>query len=737
VDAFTDLPCFFIFVCYFEKLVAISRYQDLSNVFTISWVTKLDSQLYPVITTNAVSPRDISEHVQKKLETVLPEIKRAQCEVEQRIKTTDALMAKSPPVTETSLTVKNKLSEMNYKLVEITREYQTLLEKLVTYFHHLNDIDKTMNNINNRFSKALPRNLIELDVVIKEHEISTENLIETFKSLQSECGQLMDRINKQEPQSAAEQDIAKLQHTIRFRRDNWERDWNKRRDDLEAHRQLCQFDSDLQQINNTLNDLSNQLAGVKGQYGESLPAASAISLKFVHFEKTIEELEKRIETFVRKGEQMLEEQHVHSPHINHHVRDLQDRWNKFKQQVRETRRLIDLSIKYFQLVEEADQWFREGSRLLMTITKKATTVKKPEEAQALLNEIATFLKPGECKQDERIRQICQLSAELFGHESSPQYNDVVIQNTDMLESFAEIRRELEDLAKNLKLVEEQREKARKEQEEADAKLEAAKAEAAAAKAAAQAAEEARRAAEIAARVMKESTISHNVEIIELPYVREIPVVDEKPVEKTIEIVEIVQQPKMEAPKFVSPLNDAVIEEGSKFTFVCKVIGTPMPIVTWYKDGISIQNFPDYETSFDQGLCTLTIDETFADDSARYSCKATNAAGSAETSAALLVKETEPEEQLLPPTFVKYLQPTSVKEGQPFQFECKVEGNPLPTVQWFKNADCIDNSPDYVITYNNGEAILKFDKVYLVDKAEYSCKATNDLGTAQCSTTLNV
>lgn len=177
--------------------------------------------------------------------------------------------------------------------------------------------------------------------------------------------------------------------------------------------------------------------------------------------------------------------------------------------------------------------------------------------------------------------------------------------------------------------------------------------------------------------------------------------------------------------------------GSKFTFVCKVTGTPLPIVTWYKDGISIQNFPDYDTSFDQGLCTLTIDETFADDSARYTCKATNAAGSAETSAALLVKETEPEEQLLPPSFVKYLQPTSVKEGQPFQFECKVEGNPLPTVQWFKNVDCIDNSPDYVITYNNGEAILKFDKVYLVDKAEYCCKATNDLGVAQCSATLNV
>lgn len=392
----------------------------------------------------------------------------------------------------------------------------------------------------------------------------------------------------------------------------------------------------------------------------------------------------------------------------------------------------------------------------MTITRKATTVKKPEEAQILLNEIETFLKPGESKQDERIREITRLCTEIFGHIKLPKVNDVLVQNTDMLDSFAAISKELEELAKNLKLAEEEREKARREQEEAEAKLAKAKAEAAAAKAAAQAAEDARKAAEIAAKVMKESTLPREVEIVEVSHVREIPIIEEKPVEKTIEIVEIEQQPMMQPPKFVSPLNDAVIEEGnkknklhnvetnssfcltgSKFTFVCRVTGIPLPVVTWLKDGILIQNFPDYDTAFDQGLCTLTIEETFADDSAKYTCKATNAAGTAETSAVLLVKETEPDEQLQPPTFIKYLQPTSVKEGQPFQFECKVDGNPLPTVQWFKNADCIDNSPDYVITYNNGEAILKFDKVYLVDKAEYCCKASNDLGTAQCSATLNV
>lgn len=69
--------------------------------------------------------------------------------------------------------------------------------------------------------------------------------------------------------------------------------------------------------------------------------------------------------------------------------------------------------------------------------------------------------------------------------------------------------------------------------------------------------------------------------------------------------------------------------------------------------------------------------------------------------------------------------------------CKVVGNPLPTVQWCKDSTCIDHSPDYVITYNNGDAVLKFDDIALNDQAEYSCKATNRLGTQSTSAMLTV
>lgn len=86
---------------------------------------------------------------------------------------------------------------------------------------------------------------------------------------------------------AAEKDISKLKQLLDSRRSLWEQECNARREALEAHRQLCQFDSDLNQINETLDELAHQLAAVKGQYGESLASSKATSSAFVYFEKTI------------------------------------------------------------------------------------------------------------------------------------------------------------------------------------------------------------------------------------------------------------------------------------------------------------------------------------------------------------------------------------------------------------------------------------------------------------------
>lgn len=212
---------------------------------------------------------------------------------------------------------------------------------------------------------------------------------------------------------------------------------------------------------------------------------------------------------------------------------------------------------------------------------------------------------------------------------------------------------------------------------------------------------------------------------------------EEPAIKTMEqLTEISYAP----PVFTQPLCDAAIQEGGRFTFECCVAGNPEPTVEWFKDGMQIERNSDYHQTADRGYCTLTIDETFAEDSARFTCRASNCVGATESTATLSVRESvavDTSSQTTPPVFVRELTNGAAKEGGTFEFRCNVSGNPLPTVQWYKNDVCIDNLRDFLISFNNGEAVLRFEEVFLEDQAVFRCKATNPMGYAESSATLRV
>lgn len=214
-------------------------------------------------------------------------------------------------------------------------------------------------------------------------------------------------------------------------------------------------------------------------------------------------------------------------------------------------------------------------------------------------------------------------------------------------------------------------------------------------------------------------------------------VDERIVTVQENVVHVLSETKYEHPVFTQPLCDATIQEGDKIILQCVARGYPEPSIEWFKDQLSIQHNPDYHRRYENGLCTLSIEETFAEDSARFSCKASNCVGATETTCMLTVKEAQIDQMLVPPNFVKFLENGFAKEGGSFEFCCTVTGNPLPTVQWFKNDTCVDNVKDYCISYNNGEAVLRFEEVFLEDQAVFTCKATNMVGTAQCSAGLSV
>ncbi|XP_015607040.1 titin isoform X3 [Cephus cinctus] len=760
---------------------------------TIQWVSKFDEQLYPVITTESMVPSNILENLEITRSNILPELKKAVSELDVRIKTVSALMQNDDDGVNEQ--IKNKLLDVHQHLQNTTSEYQILLESLISIFKNVVEVERRTQEIDRQTDyQFLPKDADGLRSLLKKHEETRESVEEILKTVTTETEKTVERIKRQEPPDAAEKDIEKLRRVIELKKLSVDSLWHERKVTIEETIERCVFQNDLGEIKSNLNQLSNQLSSFKGQYGENLPAAKSTSESFKHFETTMTVLETKIETFITTTKEKIITTYELAPYVREELSKLEEKLEELKKEAEESRRRVNLSIDYFKLLEEAEEWFREGSKLLITIARKATMVKVPEDATNLLHDVDTYLKPGEDKQEERIRKIRELSTHVFGTERLPQFNEVVVENREMLDAFTMLSSELQILVQDLKNAENRKEMLKREQEEADAKLSAARAEAMAAQVAAAEAENARRAAELLAAQTVERATEEARKLAEIEgekarraqiekqkaltsvsaqteteindtqtvqetltsavTTKEIHILQKTEIEEAIPISVQPLTPQREAsppkvsktdevkrepvpPVFTVPLNNATIQEGERLTFECRVTGYPEPEVVWYKDGISILNNPDYLTSYENGVCTLTIEETFAEDSAQFTCRAFNTAGSAETMATLTVKETAPEEQLSPPVFIKGLQPSFAIEGTPHLLECTVEGNPLPTVQWFKNESNIDNSPDYIITYNNGEAILKFEEVFLDDQATYTCKAVNQVGQASTSASLSV
>uniref|UniRef100_UPI0037E9B6AB hemicentin-1 n=1 Tax=Semicossyphus pulcher TaxID=241346 RepID=UPI0037E9B6AB len=152
--------------------------------------------------------------------------------------------------------------------------------------------------------------------------------------------------------------------------------------------------------------------------------------------------------------------------------------------------------------------------------------------------------------------------------------------------------------------------------------------------------------------------------------------------------------------------------------VCDVTGSPTPVITWYKDGSPVVASNNIQI-LEMGK-TLRLLKAATTDAGSYSCKAINIAGSTEKDFLVDV--------LVPPTIEgsSSSQDVSAIVKQEISLECKVQGVPFPTVQWYKDRKLVFlGDPNLEVT-NRGQ-VLKIKSARLGDKARYQCSVMNTAG----------
>ena len=200
------------------------------------------------------------------------------------------------------------------------------------------------------------------------------------------------------------------------------------------------------------------------------------------------------------------------------------------------------------------------------------------------------------------------------------------------------------------------------------------------------------------------------------------------------------------PSFLSGLNPNMeIIDGTRLELKVGVKGDPLPQVTWTKDGKDLASNDIIEVKYKNGVALLTVNEIYPEDSGKYTCKASNAKGSVETSSNIKVLPKAPKGvanggasgggSQTHPRIYRHLQSCSVKDGDQVTLECTITGDTSYDVVWLHNEKEIKPSKDFNYVNKGNNYALEISEVFPEDEGTYTCEAFNDAG--ECFTTCSM
>ncbi|KAM9327865.1 obscurin-like protein 1a [Pholidichthys leucotaenia] len=224
------------------------------------------------------------------------------------------------------------------------------------------------------------------------------------------------------------------------------------------------------------------------------------------------------------------------------------------------------------------------------------------------------------------------------------------------------------------------------------------------------------------------------------------------------------------PRFLIKPLSLRVDRGEDAAFSCKLWGTPLPEVTWEKDGKKLNDI--FESSHfsvsiqDGGWFQLKIYRTRMPDKGVYTCKAVNCHGEALAGAVLLVEPVpvrgesktssnshtnsrwSPKQRsgrfslsritAEPPVDTSKVKKFAVAEGKHAKFRCFVTGKPKPEIIWKK--DGVPLEPDrrhLIFEDREGYYTLKVLYCKVQDTGLYVCAASNTLGNTLSAVHLSV
>lgn len=186
------------------------------------------------------------------------------------------------------------------------------------------------------------------------------------------------------------------------------------------------------------------------------------------------------------------------------------------------------------------------------------------------------------------------------------------------------------------------------------------------------------------------------------------------------------------PQFTMRLRERRIQVTYPVRLTCQAVGWPSPLITWYKDGVEIEQNDRIKTFHDGQFNTLEISKTTLSDTGTYTASAKNESGEVSCHCTLYVDKGI--RGYIAPEFYCSFDPIyRVKSGNEIRISGQIEAYPTVGVTWHRDGIRLRPSRRLTVTLDQeGYVELVLADVTKWDAGVYTCIASNAVGLVESS-----
>lgn len=178
-----------------------------------------------------------------------------------------------------------------------------------------------------------------------------------------------------------------------------------------------------------------------------------------------------------------------------------------------------------------------------------------------------------------------------------------------------------------------------------------------------------------------------------------------------------------APRIQCKDTKLTLSKGDNYTLRCSAQGQPNPRVSWSRrSGLSI---PGSQSGSGLSLQLLSVDRQ---SEGEYVCTATNGVGQPAMAAIDVNVLYSPEVSLH-----QQYQHSAADKGITIKIDCVAHGNPSPQVTWYRDSVKLFETDRVLMTIKGSTWTIKLREVTASMFANYTCSASNNLGSLSQST----